>query len=67
MHAACDLTLRAVPAGLTPEQLQQMGPMLMQQMAQGGMGGPGGEGEGQAPPGQIRIQLTPEDAAAIDR
>ena len=59
----------AAQTGLTPQQLQQMGPMLMQQMAQGGMQGgmQGGPGEGAAPPGQVRIQLTPEDAAAIDR
>jgi UV excision repair protein RAD23 len=58
--------------GLTPEQLQQMGPMIMQQLAQGGampgMGGAGGGGGGGGdPPGTMRIQLTPEDAAAIDR
>ena len=61
--------------GLTPEMLQQMAP-LMQQMAQNpqmmqqmmaGMGGAQGQGQGGGPPpGQVQIQLAPEDVAAID-
>ena len=51
--------------------MQQMAqnPAMMQQMMQGMGGPPGAAGAGQAgpPPGQIQIQLTPEDVAAIDR
>ena len=58
-------------AALAP-MMQQMAqnPQMMQQMMQGmgGQGGPGAApGQGGPPPGQIQIQLTPEDAAAIDR
>ena len=39
--------------------MEQLGPLMAQ------MGGGGGEGG--APPGAIRIELTPEDQAAIER
>ena len=64
--------------GMNEQQLQALAPMMqqmaqnpamMQQMMQGMGGPPGAAGAGQAgpPPGQIQIQLTPEDVAAIDR
>ena len=38
--------------------MEQLGPLMAQM---------GGGGEGGAPPGAIRIELTPEDQAAIER
>ena len=66
--------------GMTPEQLQQfqqmmaqMPPGQLQQMMQqmGGMGGGGGGGgqggQGGLPPGAVRVNLSPDDQAAIQR
>ena len=41
-----------------PAVMEQLGPLMAQM---------GGGGEGGAPPGAIRIELTPEDQAAIER
>jgi len=46
---------------MTPEQLQAMG------MPAGGMPGMGGQGQGQPPAGANVIQLTQEEAAAVQR
>ena len=64
----------AAAMGMSPEQLTQitqmmasMPPEAMQQMmaSMGGAGGPGGPGG--PPPGMHTIQLTEEEAAAVNR
>jgi len=61
--------------GITPDQLQQfqqmmssMPPAQLQQLMQmGGQGQGGAQGQGGVPPGAVRVNLSAEDQAAIQR